>query len=199
MFLGPLEQSKPWDTNGIEGVHKFLRKTWRLFFNRDGLLLINEEEPDEKELKVLHKVIKKIQEDVENFSFNTSVSAFMIAVNELGTLSCNKRKILEPLLICLSPFAPHMCEELWEQCGHKTSITVATYPEYNAKYLTEDSFEYPVSFNGKTRFKLNIPLNIPNAEIEKAAMSSPETQKWLEGKNPKKVIIVPGKIINIVI
>ncbi len=199
MFLGPLEQSKPWDTNGIEGVHKFLRKLWRLFYNRDGQFLLNNNEPDEKELKVLHKVIKKVQEDVENFSFNTSVSAFMIAVNELGTLGCNKRGILEPLLICLSPFAPHMCEELWEHSGYKTSITLTAYPEYNSQYLAEDSFEYPVSFNGKMRFKLNIPLNIPAAEIEKAVMASDAVIKYLDGKNPKKIIIVPGKIINIVV
>jgi len=199
MFLGPLEQSKPWDTNGIEGVHKFLKKTWRLFYDRDSNLLIKDEEPEEKELKVLHKLIKKIQEDIENFSFNTSVSAFMIAVNELGSMSCSKRKILEPLLICLAPFAPHICEELWAVCGHKTSVNDATFPEYNPAYLTENSFEYPVSFNGKMRFKMNMSLNISNEELEIAVISCEEAQKWLEGKNPKKVIIVKGKIINIVV
>ena len=199
MFLGPLEQSKPWDTNGIEGVHKFLRKTWRLFAGRDGENLINDSEPDEKELKVLHKLIKKVQEDIEGFSFNTSVSAFMIAVNELGSMDCHKRKILEPLLICLSPFAPHLSEELWQFCGHTDSITSAAFPEFNEKYLTENSFEYPVSFNGKMRFKLNLPLDMSEEEMTKSVTGCDEAQKWLEGKNPKKVIIVRGKIINIVV
>ncbi|PKP20170.1 MAG: leucine--tRNA ligase [Bacteroidetes bacterium HGW-Bacteroidetes-21] len=199
MFLGPLEQSKPWDTNGIEGVHKFLRKTWRLFFNRDGELIVSEEKANDKELKVLHKLIKKVADDIEAFSFNTSVSAFMIAVNELGSMQCNKREILEPLLVCLSAFAPHMTEELWHQLGHETSVTKAIFPEFKAEYVTEDTFEYPVSFNGKMRFKMSIALNIPVPEIEKQVMSGTETQKWLEGKTPKKVIIVPGKIVNIVI
>lgn len=196
MFLGPLEQSKPWDTNGIDGVHKFLRRFWRLFFKGDGFT-VTDEKATGAELKTLHKTIKKVGEDIENFSFNTSVSAFMICLNELG--DCNKREILEPLTILLSPFAPHIAEEIWAQLGHSQSICEASFPKLNPEYLIESSFEYPVSFNGKLRFKLELPLGVSNAEIEKAALADPNTAKYLDGKTPKKIIIVPGKIINIVI
>ena len=197
MFLGPLEQSKPWDTNGIDGVHKFLRKFWSRFFDKDGNFCVSEEEATPAELKTLHKTIKKVREDIENFSFNTSIPAFMICLNELG--ACNKRAVLEPLCVLLSPFTPHITEELWHLLGHESSICDAAYPEHNAAYLVENSFEYPVSFNGKMRFKKELPLGISNAEIEAAVLADPAAQKWTEGKAPRKVIIVPGKIINIVL
>lgn len=199
MFLQPLEAHKPWDTNGIDGVHKFLKKLWRLFHNSDNDILISEDEASKAELKVLHKTIKKIQDDIERFSFNTSVSAFMICVNELNSLGCNKRSILENLLITLAPFAPHIAEELWEKCGHADSITQAKFPTFEVKYLKEDSFEYPVSFNGKMRFKLELPIDLTKDEIEKEVLSCKQSQKWIEGKTPKKIIIVPNKIINIVV
>ena len=197
MFLGPLEQSKPWDTNGIDGVHKFLRRLWRLFFDGEGKLIVTDDQPTPAELKTLHKTIKKVGEDIENFSFNTSISAFMICLNELG--GCNKRQVLEPLVVLLAPFAPHICEELWEALGQKGSVCDAAFPTFNPEYLVENSFEYPVSFNGKVRFKKNLPLGIPNAEIEAAILADPNTAKYLEGKTPKKFVIVPGKIINVVI
>lgn len=199
MFLGPLEMSKPWDTNGIDGVHKFLRKFWRLFHDDQNNFSISEEIPTDDELKVLHKTIKKIQEDIVRFSFNTSVSAFMICVNELNDLKCNKREILEPLVILLSPFAPHIAEELWQICGKSESITNAEFPVYEEKYLVENVFEYPVSFNGKMRFTLKLPMGISAKEAEKQALDHEVAQKWLDGKTPKKVIFVPKKIINIVI
>jgi len=198
MFLGPIEQSKPWDTNGIEGVHKFLRKTWRLFFDKDGNFNISNDAANEQELKILHKLIKKISDDINNFSFNTSVSAFMIAVNDLASIQSNKKEILEPLLICLSPYAPHLCEELWNKLGNNKSIILANYPKLIEDYLTENSFEYPISFNGKTRFKLNIPLGIDVKDIQEIVLNNPDTIRWMENKNPKKVIIVQGKIVNIV-
>ena len=198
MFLGPLEQSKPWDTNGIDGVHKFLRRFWRLFYNRDGVLNLSDEKAAPAELKTLHKTIKKVREDIENFSFNTSVSAFMICLNELG--DCNKREILEPLAVLLSPFAPHITEELWQTAlGHPRTIFDARFPEYDEKYLVENSFEYPVSFNGKLRFKKELPLGISNGELEKLVLADSATARYLDGKTPRKVIVVPGKIINIVI
>ena len=197
MFLGPLEQAKPWDTNGIDGVHKFLRRFWRLFFDRDGKWLVSEETPTEKELRTLHKTIKKVTEDIENFSFNTSVAAFMICLNELG--ECNKRAILEPLTSLLAPFAPHIAEELWAQLGHTTSVCEATYPVFEEKFLQQSSFAYPVSINGKLRFKKEYALTMTPAEIQAQVVTEPEAQKWLEGNAPKKVIVVPGKIINIVI
>lgn len=198
MFLGPLEQSKPWDTKGIDGVHRFLRKFWRLFHNSENEVFLSDDKATPAELKILHKTIKKIQDDIEAFSFNTSVSAFMICVNELTDLKCNKREILEPLTILLSSFAPHICEELWSLSGNKESIVSAQFPQYNEEYLVENSFEYPVSFNGKMRFKKEFPLGIPNSEIEQAILADPNTQKYLDGKAPKKIIVVPGKIINIV-
>jgi len=199
MFLGPLEQSKPWDTNGIDGVHKFLRKTWRLFTNRDDNLLVTDQEPSKAELKVLHRTISKVTDDIERFSFNTAVSAFMICVNELSDLKCHKRAILEPLLVLLSPFAPHMTEELWHLSGHNDSIVDANWPVAEEKYLKDDTVIYPVSFNGKMRFKLEMPAEADNAEIEKAALEHKGAAKWIEGKTIRKVIIVPGKIINIVV
>jgi leucyl-tRNA synthetase len=199
MFLGPLEQSKPWDTNGIDGVHKFLRKTWRLFSDRDDNILVTDEEPSKAELKVLHRTISKVTDDIERFSFNTCVSAFMICVNELSDLKCHKRAILEPLLVLLSPFAPHMTEELWHLSGHNDSIVDATWPLAEEKYLKDDTVIYPVSFNGKMRFKLEMPAQADNAEIEKAALEHEGAAKWIEGKTIRKVIIVPGKIINIVV
>jgi leucyl-tRNA synthetase len=198
MFLGPLEQSKPWDMNGIDGVHRFLRKFWRLFHSRESFE-VSDEQPSPKELKVLHKLIKKVQDDMENFSFNTTVSAFMISVNELGELKCNKRAILEPLAILLSPFAPHITEELWTLLGHTPSIANAIFPIYNAAYTVEDSFEYPVSFNGKLKFKKELALNLSPADIEKAVLADEQALKHLAGNSPKKVVVVPGKIINIVV
>ena len=198
MFLGPLEQSKPWDTNGIDGVHRFLKKLWVLFY-KDGNLLINNDEPSADELKVLHKTIKKITFDIENFSYNTSVSAFMICVNELFTLKCNKKAILEPLSILLAPFAPHIAEELYQVLGHTTTVCDAIFPICNESYLVESSFKYPISFNGKVRFILELPAEMPKDEVEKSALSNEQTQKYLEGKTPKKVIVVPGKIVNIVL
>ena len=197
MFLGPLEQSKPWDTNGIDGVYKFLRRFWRLFYDRDGRLIVTDEKADEKELRTLHKTIKKVSEDIENFSFNTSVSAFMICLNELG--ECNKREIIEPLTVLLAPFAPHIAEELWAALGHTTSVCTADYPVYDEKHLAQSAFEYPVSINGKLRFKKEYATSLTPAQMQTDVVTLPEAQKWLEGKTPKKVIVVPGKIINIVI
>lgn len=208
MFLGPLEQSKPWNTNGITGVAGFLKKLWRLFYTNASTqstlsgvegLLVTEDEPTKAELKTLHKTIKKITEDIERFSFNTSVSNFMICVNELGDQKCNKRAILEPLLICLSPYAPHITEELWHQLGHDESIAFAPFPLCNEAYLVEDSFNYPISFNGKMRFNIELPATLTVPEIEKEVMNLEEVQKHLNGASPKKIIIVPKKIVNIVV
>ncbi len=199
MFLGPLEYHKPWDTKGIEGVFRFLKKFWRLFYNNQDVIDIADAEPTTEELKVLHKTIKKVREDIEKFSFNTAVSTFMICVNELGDLKCNKKAILEPLVLLLSPYAPHICEELWSLLGHKESLEYEAYPEHKEKYLVENTFTYPVSFNGKLRFKLDLPVDMPKEEIEKAVLAEPDAEKWLQGKQPKKIIIVPKRIINIVI
>ena len=198
MFLGPLEFSKPWDTQGIDGVYKFLRKFWRLFQVGEDFS-VSDETPSREELKVLHKTIKKVEYDIENFSFNTSIPAFMICTNELTALKCNKRAVLEPLVIALAPFAPHMAEELWSLLGHSQSITKESFPKWEEKFLVEDAFEYPVSFNGKVRFKLSMPLTATNADIEAAVKAAPESTKWLEGKEIKKMIIVPKKIVNILI
>ncbi len=197
MFLGPLEFSKPWDTQGIDGVYKFLRKFWRLFQVGENFS-VSDETPSKEELKVLHKTIKKVEYDIENFSFNTSIPAFMICTNELTALKCNKRAVLEPLVIALAPFAPHMAEELWSLLGHSQSITKESFPKWEEKFLVEDAFEYPVSFNGKVRFKLSMPLTATNADIEAAVKAAPESTKWLEGKEIKKMIIVPKKIVNVV-
>lgn len=197
MFLGPLEQSKPWDTNGIDGVHRFLKRYWSLFFNEDKLNISNEE-PTADELKILHKTIKKIGGDIETFSFNTSVSAFMICVNELYAKKCNKKAVLEPLTILLSPFAPHITEETFHLLGNTTSVCDAPWPQYNEEYLKETNVKYPVSFNGKVRFSMELPVDLAVDEIEKAALSHEQTLKMLGDKTPKKIIIVPKKIINIV-
>ena len=197
MFLGPLEQSKPWDTNGIDGVHKFLRKLWSKYFSRDGVLLVNDEKATPAELKSLHKTIKKISEDIENFSFNTSIAAFMICLNELG--DCSKREILEPLAALIAPFAPHIAEELWhEALGKTTTVCDAEFPVFNAEYLVENSFEYPVMINGKLRFKQEYALDKSQDDIAEHIVTTEGAQKWLEGKAPKKIIVVKGKIINIV-
>eukprot|EP01029_Cantina_marsupialis_P015244 TRINITY_DN3336_c0_g2_i1.p1 TRINITY_DN3336_c0_g2~~TRINITY_DN3336_c0_g2_i1.p1 ORF type:complete len:920 (-),score=164.71 TRINITY_DN3336_c0_g2_i1:3335-6094(-) len=198
MFLGPLEAHKPWDTNGIDGVHKFLKKLWRLFYKNDQFE-ISEGEASKEELKVLHKTIKKIQDDIERFSFNTSISAFMICVNELNSLKCNNKSVLEDLLKLLAPFAPHISEELWNKCGNCESITKSTFPVFNESFVAEDTHEYPVSFNGKMRFKMELSLSLSKDEIEQEVMNCEQAQKWIEGKTPKKVIIVPKKIINIVV
>ena len=198
MFLGPLEQSKPWDTNGIDGVHRFLKKLWSLFF-KDGNLLVNNDKPTADELKTLHKTIKKITFDIENFSYNTSVSAFMICVNELFTLKCSKKAILEPLVILLAPFAPHIAEELYHALGNTETVCDATFPVCNEAYLVESSVKYPISFNGKVRFTLELPADMSKEEVEKTALANEQTLKQLGGNSPKKVIVVPGKIVNIVI
>jgi leucyl-tRNA synthetase len=198
MFLGPLEQSKPWDMNGIDGVHRFLRKFWRLFHPADAFA-VTSEAPQAQEWKVLHRLIKKVQDDMEAFSFNTTVSAFMIGVNELGELKCNKRAILEPLVILLSPYAPHIAEELWEKLGHADSVTRAQFPKFEEAYTVENMFEYPVSFNGKLRFKKELALDLSPADIEKAVLADAQAAKYLDGKPPKKVVVVPGKIVNVVV
>jgi leucyl-tRNA synthetase len=199
MFLGPLEQSKPWDTNGIEGVFRFIRKFWRLYHDEQNNFRVSDEAPDASELRVLHRTIKKIQEDIERLSFNTAVSTFMICVNELTDLKCSKRAILSDLTVLIASYAPHISEELWSLLGHGGSVSMATFPQFNPEYLVENTFEYPVSFNGKTRFKLELPTNLGIPEIEKAALAAKESEKWLDGKPPRKVIIVPNKIINFVI
>ena len=199
MFLGPLEQSKPWDTNGIDGVHRFLKKLWSLFFGNTDTLQVTDAEPTADELKSLHKLIKKVTYDIEHFSYNTSISAFMICVNELSSLKCNKQAILEQLIILLAPFAPHIAEELWHVCGHDTTICDAQWPKWNEAYLKENTKTYAISFNGKTRFSLELPADLSHEEIEKAALAHENSAKWIEGKTPKKIIVVPGKIVNIVI
>ncbi|MDY0988904.1 leucine--tRNA ligase [Flavobacterium sp. CFBP9031] len=197
MFLGPLEQAKPWNTAGISGVFGFLKKLWRLYFDDNGLI-VNNDEPTKDNLKSLHKTIKKVAEDIENFSFNTSVSQFMICVNELSSQNCHSRAILEPLAILVSPYAPHIAEELWAQLGHTTSISEVAFPIFDEKHLIETNKEYPVSFNGKMRFTIELPLDLTKEQIEEIVMKDERTQKHLEGRTPNKVIIVPGKIINLV-
>jgi len=199
MFLGPLEQSKPWNTQGIDGVFKFLRRFWNLFHDAAGNFVVTDAEPTKDELKVLHKTLKKIQADIENFSFNTSVSEFMICSNELSSMKCNKRTILEPLVIALAPFAPHIAEELWEKLGHTKTVFDASFPQHDEQYLVESSFTYPISINGKVRAQMSFALDMPKEDIEKLVVASEIVQKWSEGKPPKKVIIVPGKIVNVVL
>ena len=198
MFLGPLEQSKPWDTNGIDGVHRFLRKLWNLFY-KNNEFLPTDAEPTKEELKSLHKLIKKVTWDIENFSFNTSVAAFMICVNELTQLKCNKKAILKELVILLAPFAPHIAEELYHALGETESVCNAQWPVFNEEYLKEDSINYAISFNGKTRFNLEVPAGTSKEDVEKMALEHENAAKWLEGKTPKKVIVVPNKIVNIVV
>jgi leucyl-tRNA synthetase len=200
MFLGPLEQSKPWNTNGIEGVFKFLRKFWRLFHDADWNFNINDAEPTKAELKSLHKIIRKVEEDIERFSFNTSVSSFMIAVNELTDLKCNKRAILQNMVIILEPYAPHISEELWVLLGNEAgTLSYATYPKFNPGYLVEDEFSYPVSFNGKMKTNVSLSLSLDVKQIEEAILAHHDVQKYLDGKTPKKVIVVKGRIVNLVI
>lgn len=199
MFLGPLEQSKPWNTNGIDGVFKFLRKFWNLFHDNQGNLKVSDAEPTREELKVLHKTLKKIEQDMENFSFNTSVSEFMICANELSSMKCNKKAVLEPLAIALSPFAPHIAEELWEKLGHTDTILNAAFPAYNEEYLKESAFNYPISINGKVRAEMKFALDMPKEDIEKVVLASEIVMKWTEGKPPKKVIVVQGRIVNVVL
>jgi leucyl-tRNA synthetase len=197
MFLGPLEQSKPWDTNGIDGVHRFLKKLWGLFTKGEEIVISNDK-PTAEELKSLHKLIKKITFDIENFSFNTSVAAFMICVNELTALKCNKKAILEPFTILIAPYAPHIAEELYQMLGNNSSVYNAKWPILNEEYLKENSAKYPISFNGKVRFTLEFPADMPKDAVEKAALENEQTVKIMEGKAVKKIIVVPNKIVNIV-
>ena len=199
MFLGPLEQAKPWNTAGITGVYGFLKKLWKLYNSgEDGSFYVSEEAPKEADLRTLHKVIKKVEEDIENFSFNTSVSTFMIGVNELTAQKCQSREVLEPFIILISPYAPHIAEELWSLLGHEESIAYAPFPEFNPGYLVENTKEYPISFNGKMRFTMELSLDLEASEIEAAVMAHEKTQQQLQGRTPKKIIVVPGKIVNIV-
>ncbi len=199
MFLGPIEQAKPWDTKGIEGGFRFIRKLWRLYHDKNNEAALSDQPPTEQELKTLHKTIKKVSNDIERFSFNTAVSAFMVCVNELTDLQCNKREVLEPLAVIVAPFAPHIAEELWYLLGHRESVALASFPDYDEKLVADDVIEYPVSFNGKTRFKLQLPADASREAVEKAALDAQEAQKWLEGKQVRKVIVVPKKIVNIVV
>jgi leucyl-tRNA synthetase len=193
MFLGPLEQHKPWSMNGISGTHNFLKRFFRLFAE------VSNEPANDAELKVLNRTLKKVSDDIERMSFNTCVSTFMIAVNELNDLKCSKRAVLGPLVIALSPFAPHSAEELWFQLGNKGSVTQATFPKVEEKYLVDNTVNYPVQFNGKMRFTIALAADLSNADVEKEVLSSAEAQKYLEGKTPKKVIVVPKKIVNVVV
>ena len=199
MFLGPLEQSKPWDTNGIDGVHRFLKRMWGLFYGNGDTLLVTDQEPTADEQKSIHKLIKKVTYDIEHFSYNTSISAFMICVNELGGLKCNKRDVLEKLVVTIAPFAPFMAEELWHQLGHDSTVCDAQWPKYDDKYLAENTANYAISFNGKVRFNLELPVDMSKEEVEKVALSHENSAKWLEGKTIRKVIVVPKKIVNIVL
>ncbi|MEJ7766725.1 MAG: class I tRNA ligase family protein, partial [Chitinophagaceae bacterium] len=199
MFLGPVEMSKPWDTKGIEGVHRFLRKLWRLFYDEIKGKAWNNDKAVDAEWKVLHRTIKKVEEDTERFSFNTSVSAFMVCVNELGDLKCHKKEVLDQLLILLTPYAPHICEELWQQLGNEGSILDAGYPHFEEKYLVETTKDYPVSVNGKVRTNIGITLDATQEAVEAIVLSNDIVQKWLEGKLPKKIIYVKNKMINLVI
>jgi leucyl-tRNA synthetase len=199
MFLGPVEQSKPWDTKSINGVHNFLRKLWRLFHDPENNLHISDEAANKDELKTLHKTIKKITEDLDRFSWNTCVSAFMICVNELQELKCNKREVLESLLVLVSPFAPHIAEELWQQIGHSESITANQWPAFDESKMKDDSFDYPVSFNGKTRYFLPLGVELSQQEVEAAVRANEQTGKYLEGKEIKKIIIVHRRIVNVVV
>ena len=198
MFLGPLEQAKPWNTAGITGVNSFLKKLWKLYINDQGEFNVSEDIPSAEELKTLHKTIKKVDEDITNFSFNTSVSSFMIAVNELTTQKCNKREILEPLAVLISPYAPHIAEELWNKFGFKESISTIEYPVFNPKHLVESTKTYPISFNGKMRFTMELSLDLTKDQIESAVLAHDKTIAQLQDRVPKKIIIIPGKIVNIV-
>lgn len=198
MFLGPLEQSKPWDTNGIDGVNRFLKKLWGIFYKGEEMV-VTDIQPTAEELKALHKLIKKVTFDIENFSYNTSISAFMICVNELSSLKCRSKAIMEQVLVVLAPFAPHITEELWHAIGYDTTICDAKWPIYNEEYLKEANVTYAVSFNGKARFNMEVAVDTPKEEVEKMALVHEGAAKWLEGKTIRKIIVVPGKIVNIVV
>jgi leucyl-tRNA synthetase len=198
MFLGPLEQSKPWDTNGIDGVNRFLKRLWGLFYKGDTFL-VTDDKPSAEALKSLHKLIKKVTWDIENFSYNTSIAAFMICINELTAMKCSSREVLEKLLIVLAPFAPHITEELWHALGNTTTICDATWPAFNEEYLKESVVTMAVSFNGKARFNIEVAADATREEVEKTALEHEGAAKWLEGKTVKKIIVVPGKIVNIVV
>lgn len=198
MFLGPLEQSKPWDTNGIDGVNRFIKKLWNLFYKGDEMTATNVEATKD-ELKSIHKLIKKVTGDIESFSYNTSISAFMICVNELTQLKCHSSEVLEKLLIVLAPFAPHVTEELWHTLGNDSTICDAQWPAYDEKYLKEDNVTYAVSFNGKARFNIEVPVDTPREEVEKIALGHENAAKWIGDKSIRKIIVVPGKIVNVVI
>ncbi|HTL08337.1 MAG TPA: class I tRNA ligase family protein, partial [Chitinophagaceae bacterium] len=199
MFLGPVEASKPWDTKGIEGVHRFLKKCWRLFFDEVKGKVWNNDAPTAEEWKILHRTIRKIEDDTERFSFNTAVSSFMICVNELTDAKCHKKQVLEQLLVLLTPYAPHIAEELWQQLGNEGSVLDASYPVFDAKYVTESSKEYPVSINGRVRTNISIALSITQQEVEAIVLADETVQKWLEGKSPKRIIYVPNKMVNVVV
>jgi leucyl-tRNA synthetase len=199
MFLGPIDVSKPWDTKGIEGVHRFLKKLWRLYVSDTGEWLPTEGTPTDGALRVIHKTIKKIGDDIERFGFNTCISQFMICVNELNTLKCRERDVLEALVVILAPFAPHIAEELWHRFGHDSSVVLAPFPKWEEVYLTEDTKMYPIAINGKTRTELAFSLDASQSSIEKEVLADETVLKWLEGKSPKKVIYVKGRMINIVV
>jgi len=199
MFLGPIEQSKPWDIKGIDGVSKFLRKFWALFFDESESFFVSDETATKEELKILHTAIKKTQDDIERFSFNTCISGFMVATNELRKLNCNKRAILEPLVKLVAPFGPHIAEELWSRLGHNTSVTKTDFPVLDESHLKEDSIKYPISVNGKKRALVDFPADATKETLEKEALSLPEIQKYLEGKTVRKTIVVPKRMINIVV
>ena len=199
MFLGPISQSKPWDSNGIDGCFRFLRRLWNLFFDADGSLAVTDEEPTRENLKTLHKLIKKVSEDIEEFSYNTSVPAFMVAVGELAQQKCRSARVLEPLVVLLSPFAPHVCEELWHLMGHTTTVCDAAWPQWDEAYLKEDTVTMPVSFNGKTRFTIDVPADAPKEVVEQAALDAEQAARYLEGMQVVKVIVVPGRIVNVVL
>jgi leucyl-tRNA synthetase len=199
MFLGPIEMSKPWDTKGIEGVHRFIKKLWRLFYDETKGKVWTDEKPARDELKILHKAIKKIQDDNERFSFNTGVSAFMITVNELNDIKCHKKEILAPLLVLLQPYAPHVTEELWHSLGNESSIIEEPFPELKQEYLVESTFTYPVSVNGKKRTEINIDLNITEDDLKKIVLENSTIQKWIEGNSFERIIYKPRQMINVVV
>ncbi len=199
MFLGPLEQYKPWDVKGIGGVHNFLRKFWRLAHDNENKFYVSQNNPTKENYKTLHKTIKKVEEDIERYSFNTVVSAFMICINELTDQKCNSREIISDFTILLSSYAPHIAEEIWNRLGNQQSVTTASFPKWDPIYLVEDEINYPISFNGKTRFTISLPAEMTKQEIETKIMQHEKTSKYLDGKNPKKVIVVPKRIVNIVI
>ena len=198
MFLGPVEASKPWDTNGIDGVNRFLKRLWGLFFKGDEMQLVDEK-PSPEALKSIHKLIKKVSQDIEQFSYNTSVAAFMICVNELSSMKCKNKSVYRDLVVLLAPFAPHIAEELWHALGEQGTVCDAQWPEFDEKYLVESTVKMPVQFNGKVRFTLDLPVDMSKEDIEKTALSAPEAAKYLEGMQVVKTVVVPGRIINIVI